>query len=63
MLNPTMSNLLDWIANAASVVVIGVAMFVLVSEEMPNYVGAALALSAAFIWIMGRAALYVHSRR
>ena len=41
-MNPTLGNILDWIANAAAVVVIGVAMFVFVSDEMPNYFGAGL---------------------
>lgn len=62
-MNPTLGNLLDWIANGAAVVVIGVAMFVFVSDEMPNYFGAGLAFSAAVIWIIGRAALYVLPRR
>ena len=64
-MNLKMGNLLFWIANAAAALLIGLAGFVLVSDEVPNRysVATGIAVSAAFVWLVGRAALYILARR
>ena len=64
-MNPRLGNTLYWAANVTAALIIGIAGLLFVTDVVADRTSVAVgfAFCAAFLWMVGRVALYLVARR